>query len=200
MSAVPAQAGLIGVEIAGTDCSGLAGSPFDNCDIINLVSDPLNIPGDVTSISPSMIKFNGDGSVDEINSLFDVADGGTLDGSEWLFTPALAGQTSGSWTYTRDDIADPAVRFWVAKYANLFKLFYEVPDSLDAACVGNGLTYGCLSAALEVDSGMWDTNMAQQGLSHITFYDGGEAVPEPGTIFLLLLGVSGLLARRPRSS
>jgi hypothetical protein len=144
--------------IAGSDCSGVFGSGFTNCRI------PSTFDPDMT---PVIIKFNADGSVDEINSaLFP-----TISGSEFSFN--FTGADTGTWTYT-PGADDPAtlVSFFVAKGGDSFNLF-----SVDS----NG-------------PNSWFTPDGA-GLSHLTFYEGAssDVVPEPGT--WLLVG-SGLVAAR----
>ncbi len=155
--------------IAGNDCSGVFGQGFENCAIPSLY-DPDN--------TPVIIKFDQDTGGVEINSaLFP-----TISGDEFSFTFDAGGTGSGSWLYT-PGTNDPAflVSFMVAKGGPNFNLF---------SVTGN--------------SGMWFTptnpnNQQLYGVSHLTFYEGGQApIPEPATMLLLGSGLVGLAAARRR--
>ena len=164
----PANADAILVDtIAGNDCAGVFGKGFENC-VIPSVYDEDN--------TPVIIKFNANGSVDEVNSdLFP-----TISGNEFTFT--FDGSGGGSWVYM-PGTSDPTflVSFMVAKGGPNFNLF---------SVTGN--------------SGMWFTpinpnNEQPYGLSHLTFYEGGQApIPEPATMLLLGSGLAGLAAARRR--
>jgi hypothetical protein len=152
--------------IAGNDCSGVFGTGFSNCAIPGTY-DP--------NTSPVIIKFNPDGTVNEVNSaLFP-----TISGSEFSFT--FGPGNTGSWNYT-PGAGDPAtlVSFFVAKGGDAFNLF-----SVDS----NGPN-AWFTPANGSDQGA--------GLSHLTFYEGGtdSVVPEPGT--WLLVGSGLMCARRWR--
>ena len=153
--------------LEGNDCAGVFGQGFEECAIPS-VYDEDN--------TPVIIKFNPDGSVDDLNSgLFP-----TISGDEFTFTFGPSG--GGSWVYT-PGTNDPAflVSFMVAKGGPNFNLF---------SVTGN--------------SGMWSTpinpnNQQPYGLSHLTFYEGGQTpVPEPATMLLLGSGLVGLAAARRR--
>ena len=189
-----ANAGLIQVQIAGNDCSGVFGIGFENCQIIDLGS------GGQVQISPVIAKFDagvvgaGGGAASDLNSQFS-----TITGNEWSFGGGAG--TSGSWTYTPDDPQDPGIRYWAAKGGNQFNLMFIVPDAQMATCsAGNELTLACLSLAQTVTGGTWTTANGSN-LSHLTFYDTEPPVmmPEPQVILLLglgLIGLGGLAASR----
>jgi len=97
------------------------------------------------------------------------------------FTVTFNSDGSGSWTYNPVG-DDPEVTAFVIKDGNGFWLFGS-----------SGLT------------GSWTKDQQQggQGVSHITFYDGGEGppfeVPEPAALGLLGLGLASMaLVRRRR--
>ena len=124
--------------------------------------------------TPVIIKFDADGSVSEINSdLFP-----TISGDEFSFSFGASG--SGSWVYSPgSDDPSSLVSFFVAKGGPAFNLF---------SVTGN--------------TGSWVTptnpaNGQPFGLSHLTFYEGGQSVPEtppvPEPATLLLVG-GGLAA------
>lgn len=164
--------------LPGNDCSGYFNiglkNGFPNC----------RVDG-----SPSIIKFDEDLDVDEVSVNYP-----TIDGSEFSFSGLGASNSSGTWTYTPNDLGvgeDPAVRFWSAKAGNGFYLFYVTPG-------------GVLNRSLaeSVTTGTWVTPSGKE-LSHITFYDTGDFPPvvdEPATLVLLGLSLLGLgVARRRRS-
>ena len=161
--AAPARAESIWLAtIAGNDCSGLFGQGFNNC-AIPAVFDP--------EMSPAIIKFNADGTVNDRNStLFP-----TITGEEFTFT--FSSSTTGSWTYT-PGAGDPLtlVSFFVTKGGNDFNLF-----SVDSNGPNTWFTPG-------------------QGLSHLTMYEGASdlVTPEPAT--WLLVGSGLIVARRWRNS
>ena len=119
--------------------------------------------------TPVIIKFDANGSVSEINSdLFP-----TISGSEFSFSFGASG--TGSWVYSPGaDDPSSLVSFFVAKGGPAFNLF---------SVTGNG--------------GSWVTptnpaNGQPFGLSHLTFYEGGQGVPpevppvpEPATLLLV---------------
>jgi hypothetical protein len=123
--------------------------------------------------TPVIIKFNADGSVSDVNSdLFP-----TISGDEFSFSFGANG--TGTWSYT-PGAGDPAtlVSFFVVKGGPVFNLFSV-----------SGNTDNTFFVPLNPN------NQQPYGLSHLTFYEGGQGgetpVPEPAT---LLLVTSGLLA------
>ena len=181
LAAGSAQAGLITVDYAGNDCSGVFGQGFENCEVNG---------------SPIIAKYdfndNGDVSSVETNSIFPTIDGFEFDGT--------VGST-GSWTYNQG-VGDPDVRYWVAKGGPAFTLHYVVADINDAMCAGSA-SAACLDLALAVTGGTYATpinpnNGRNYGLSHLSFYDTGAVdVPAPGSLALLGLGLIALrLTRR----
>ena len=171
MCAGRAEAATITVFVSGNDCGN------QNC-VANETGTFSNTAG-ITG-SPFIIKFNGNGSVAEINAALYP----TITGAEFTFTPALNGSLgSGSWTYT-PGAGDPAVRFWTGKGGPNYNLFYD-----------NGADN--VGGAEAVTSGTWATpinpnNSRPYGISHISFYDTGATVPEPAT--LLLFGTAAVAA------
>ncbi|NMG58549.1 MULTISPECIES: PEP-CTERM sorting domain-containing protein [Cyanophyceae] len=176
-ASAPAQAAnLVWGTQSGNDCSGFFGTGFENCEVNG---------------SPVIAKvdYEDDNIAEwETNSMFP-----TITGVEWTFDDD--GAASGTWTYTKDDSADPDIRYWVAKGGNSFNLFYHIADDADAsACMGaNAFSSECLQQAIVSTTGEWFTPNTpgpvgnQAGLSHLTFYDtkNGEPnpIPEPATIF-----------------
>lgn len=160
----------------GNACAGVFGHGFSNCRV-----GPA--PG-----SPSIIKFDGDLDVSEISVNYP-----SIDGSEFAFDDAVAGNVSGTWTYTPDDPGDPLVRFWSAKAGDGFNLFYYTPTMTPV---------GDLSDAVAVGAGEWSTPEGKD-LSNLVFYDSGEFPPvvdEPATLVLLGLALAGLAVSVRRRS
>lgn len=177
LMAAPAQANYV-ATFDGTDCSGVFGQGFANCKI-PLAHDPEQ--------SPVIIKFNFTDDKEIGNVEINTALFPTIDGSEFSITNNGA---KGSWTYTRNDDADPFIEWFVSKYGNQFDL------------------YGADDTA--IFSGSW-SNQTKNGISHLTFYDSAEcdpavdgcgpAVPEPGSLMLIGAGVLGYaLIRRRRTA
>ena len=188
------QAAIISTTFTGNDCSGVFGTGFDSCAIT--VGD--------TTLSPVIAKLNfddfGNVATTETNSAFS-----TVDGTEFDVTGA--GSAAGTWSYTPDNVDDPDVRYWVAKGANAFNLFWQVDDAellAGGACdVADVFSLACLSAAQVVESGDWNTSglgkRNDPSISHITFYDTA-VVPVPASVWLFGSGLLGLVgvARRKR--
>ncbi len=176
-------------DLAGNDCSGFFGQGFGSCQIWD---DPDN--GQTLELSPVIIKFNTDLSVNEINGYF-----GAVDGSEFTFSDLVNGpppepgeeqdlNISGTWHNTPTPgeapgdgetfdpaMHDPGVKYWAAKAGNGFKLFWEVEDADLIGMMGpcdpsDPFNVACLDEALVVSSGDW-TTPSGKNLSHLTLYD-----------------------------
>lgn len=172
-----ANAALV-ATIAGSDCSGVFGQGFENCQIPAQYSDDP---------SPIIAKFNfnanGSAGLIEINSLFPTV---TADD----FSIAFNSSGVGSFTYF-PDAGDPLITFYVAKGGPNFNLFSN-DDDPNSGSFFTPVNGGGNSA----------------GLSHISFYDTGadvggsppQEIPEPGTLGLLGLAMAGaaFTARRRR--
>ena len=179
----------------GNDCSGVFGTEPDCAITVGAFSTPF------------IAKWDEPGQHD---------DGGwtvapAYDGFEKDLDLTIAsGGASGSWTYTG---SESPIRFWSVKAANSFKLFWQVDGSATAdggacAMAVNYFTEACLSEALLVSSGDWDTaglaegGGSDPGISHISFFNNGvhAPIPLPAAGWLLLggLGALGALGRRRR--
>ena len=199
----PAQAVLVSAgDFNDNDCAGYFGIPFGACTIFV----PDN--GGVIELSPVIAKYDMNEAGDTIvKTEVNTALYPTVDGTEFSFTPG----PSGTWTYTQGT-DDPGVRYWVAKAANDFTLFWDVDAAdIESPCSSTATdqtnyNLACLQAANLVTTGYWET-AGGKGLSHLTFYDtepvstsnggGEEEVPEPGVLALLGIGLlGGLVARR----
>ncbi len=167
------------------DCAGLFGGKKGTvCDVGNYL-DPA------TPVSPWIAKYDTDDDDWEVNPAYD-----SITGSEFTIN---GGGGSGTWSYV-PGAEDPGVRFWVAKGGNQgFKLHWMVESSTVGTACDTAYTLSCLNLALVVRSGTWSTP-SMQGLSHITFYNGGPTtdVPEPATLLLLGVGGAAAIVRRRR--
>jgi hypothetical protein len=171
------------------ECQGQGG--FTNCfatktgDTGDIVKGPLaeGVVG-----SPTIVKYDGSGSLDTISTNF-----ASIDGSEiQLMYDALTDVLS--FTYT-PDANDPEIHFFSIKQGNETALFY------DATAI--------LTGSIDLD----EYFSKGSGYSHITFYDtkaaggtdpdgGTGGVPEPGTWAMMLIGFGGMgvaMRRRRRN-
>ena len=193
---------LLSAAFNGSDCNGVFGNPSGGggqpvCDVGTAL-----LTGD-TTVSPWIIKFNSDQTADETNSGFP-----SITGEEFSFIDL---GSSIQWTYNPTG-NDPDVRYWVAKAANAFTLFWFVdggpatvtPAACTAGSQNPGATssaaynFGCLSLALVVTTG----TIPEAQLSHFTFYDTSNErltqTPEPGTLVMIGGGIALLAARLRR--
>lgn len=169
-----------GLSFVGNDCAGVFGASFGDCAI------PEEFDPDMT---PVIIKFafdEGGFSVEDINSaLFP-----TIDGSEFSFTDLGEEGRTGTWSYTPgDEDPDTLVSFFVAKGGPDFNLFSATTPLGDSWYTPWNLS---------------NPNAVRYGLSHLTFYEGGDdgggggggggTVPEPGSLMLMGVGLMGLAA------
>ena len=144
-----AKADLITVSFSGNDCSGFFGSGFSNCDVGGGLTEP-------EPISPIIVKYNDNGSVDEINTLYS----GIFSGPEITFG-------GGTWNYTPEIGVDPQVKYWSSKNANGFDLFWVVDDA-PAVCSGGAYNRDCLLLALPQTTGTYTVPILRQGfLGHL---------------------------------
>ena len=182
LAAVLSLAGISSASAAfiasydGNDCAGAFGQNFPNC--VAPAAPDQGVPND----TPIIIKFNFNdngtlGAVEINDAMFP-----TIDGSEFSFDFGGDGNTgTGTWTYA-PGLGDPGILAFTVKGGNAFNYFSTGGDYTDVAYFTPNNASG-----------------APAGLSHLSFYDTGEVVPEPGTLALLGLGLLGLgTARRRR--
>ena len=157
---------------AGNDCSGVFGQGFANCKI------PANID---PNESPIIIKFDYNSETGNFSTEINSALFPTIDGTEFGFFPFGGNPSSGIWTYVPGP-GDPEINFFVAKGGPNFNLFSNLGDPL-------------------TDNWITPTNPNNNqpfGLSHLSFYDTTNGVPEPTTLLLLGAGLfaAGFARRR----
>lgn len=168
-AAAPAQAAHLIKVFSGNDC---VGQSFSQC---VATQSGTNVTGGALP-SAVIVKYNGnqqDGDLDpfdldEISTNFP-----SIDGSEFVVG---FNETSHVLSFTYTPVAnDPAVHYYAIKQANSYALYY------DANPILNGM----------IDL---DTPFGRQGgdFSHITFFNSGTAVPEPGTWAMMLFGFGAI--------
>jgi hypothetical protein len=224
----PAQAVRVSAgDFSDNDCAGFFNGPdkefgtgFSACEIF--ITTGENGETETIKLSPVIAKFNATLDRPPAEEDINTAKYPTVDGNEWTFSNTANSNGTGEFTYN-PGTDDPGMKFWVAKSANDFNLFWDVDQSFidDLTCVGGlnqtqtNYNLDCLLAANVVTSGAWETEPGGGGnpreLSHLTFYNtkapcipgtpgcggGEEEVPEPSMLALLGIGLlSGLLARR----
>lgn len=158
----------------GNDCAGDFGKP----------------PECYVNDSPLVAKFDWvDEEGQEEDPYWDFTKGlyASIDGSE--FELSGGGALSGSFTYT-PGAGDPMIKYWSVKNGSGYTLFWFTQGAP-----------GSLSDAVYVPTGTAvDWSVVRNGLSHISFYNTGIQVPEPGSLALLGLGLMGLGFMRRRTA
>ena len=185
-SAASAAPILVTVDFDGNACSGIFGQGFENCDVGNALTPPVEI-------SPIIMKNeydDGNFQGTEINSAFP-----TVDGTEFSISPSNP-NASGTWSYFQGT-GDPDVRYWVAKSANGFRLHWMVDGPVLPAVCGTAYSAECLNLALAVTSGSWATPTGQ-ALSNFSWYDSAATIPEPSVMILLGGGALVVALKRRR--
>lgn len=210
---------------SNTDCSS-KNAYFDdiNPDYTGFSACRISVDDNNTIqyLSNVIAKFNtnGDESIDETfngnDSGYEESDqyAPFVKSSDWTFTNLLTDNKGGTWTYTG---GYPDIRFWAAKSATDFRLFWMVDsifvNGLNDPCTSgdasSNLTYDCMRLAASVTTGDW-TTPSNKGLSHISFFGGLTdcidecgttiTVPEPNMLILFSMGLFGLAIRRKYKS
>lgn len=179
-AAAPAQAAeLIGVFTAN-DCNGQS---FSQC---VATQAGTNVVGGALP-SPVVVKYNGnqdDGNLDP----FDVDEISTnypsIDGSEFVLGFDDNSHVA-SFLYT-PGLNDPAIHYFTIKQGRQYALFYDANP--------------ILSGAIDLDDVGFSAGT--DSFSHMTFFNSGNAVPEPGTWAMMLFGFGaiGFAMRRRKST
>jgi hypothetical protein len=167
---------LLGYIASENDCAGVFGNPPNCTAYYPLDWTPESGKDPLLKPTPLIGKID----YESTGTKWTAGVFGSITGSE--FDVTLNADGSGSFTYT-PGAGDPVLTAFVVKDGNGFWLF---------------------EADLGGLAGSWTKDQQQggEGISHISFYDGGgippSEVPEPGTALLAGLALLGLAASRRR--